>query len=121
MTTYLNKDGEIVEGIPDDNSSKILKTYDNGMPHIIDDELNYRTGVPHWGCIVSELDNYAEVMKANGIDPDDDPTGISIPFSLLVSAVEEYGKALEQAVEELYDHCCFRKACHHCITELKED
>ena len=59
----------------------------------MDDELNNRTGVPYWGCIVDELrqHQYSE-------DADEH----IIPMDLLINAVEEYGKALEQAINELH-------------------
>ena len=69
----------------------VLFEYPNGIPHTLDDELNDRTGVPHWCCIVDELTAHL----------DGKATVDNVSTDILITCVEDYGMALEQAVMEI--------------------
>jgi len=71
----------------------VLFEYPNGIPHTLDDELNERTGVPHWSAVVDELaDHLLGIATVDNVSTD-----------ILIGCVEDYGMALEQAVMEIHN------------------
>lgn len=72
--------------------------YNGDIPWTVDDELNYRTGTPHWRIVVDEMEQWASEAQVAGVDTvewDD-----LVPIGVLIYAVEQLGKALEKSIVE---------------------